>query len=95
MITRSGALEEHSYVISMFEDKPIALSPNIGRKSHSDATPHTRIAETSVIELLNKGRQAKTLGLFISETEQFKENSGNKSHNSELSVELVTQFRDL
>jgi hypothetical protein len=81
--TRPGAPEEHSYAISTFEDKPTTLSGNVGRKSHSDATPQTRIVETSLFELLNKGREeAKPIGLFISETQQFKENSRNKSNNS-------------
>jgi len=93
LITRSGTPEEHGYDISTLEDKPTALSRNFGRKSHSDATPLIWIAETSLIELLNKSRQAKPSGLFISETQQFKENSGNKSNNSELSVELMTHFR--
>lgn len=83
------------YAISTFENKPAALSRNFGRKSYSDATPKTRIAETSLNELLNKGRQAKRIGLFISERQKFKENSGNKSNNSELPVELMTHFRVL
>jgi hypothetical protein len=76
LITRPGAPKEHSYAISTFEDKPNALSRNVGRKSQSDATPHTRITETSLIESLNKGRQAKPVSLFISETQQFKKIQG-------------------
>jgi hypothetical protein len=95
LITRTGELEEHSYAILTFEDKPTALSRNVGCRSRGDATPHTRIAESSFIELLNKGRQPKPLRLFNSETQHFKENSGNKANKSELSVELMTRFRVL
>jgi len=95
LITRPGAPEEHSYAILTFEDKPTALSRNVGRRSHGDATPHTRIAETSLIELLNKGIQPKPIRLFISETQHLKENSGNTANNSQLFVELMTRFRVL